>query len=59
MPKGRRAVAGLAGPVRGSWAAGAGRPVAASVTGCVCLGLAGRQLRDGRQEKLRVIYEGA
>lgn len=45
------------GLVAGSWAAGVGRP-AGSVMGCVCLGLAGRQLRDGPQEKLQVIYKG-
>lgn len=46
--------------VRG-WAAlgwaGLGWP-AGSLTGCVCLGLAGQHLRDGREEKLNNAIEG-
>lgn len=56
-PRAGGRVARPVGSVGGSWAAGAGRP-AGSVTGCVCLGLAGRQLRDGRQEELQVICDG-
>ena len=31
---------------------------AGSLTGCVCLGLAGQHLRDGREEKLNNAIEG-
>jgi len=37
--------------------AGLGWP-AGSLTGCVCLGLAGQHLRDGREEKLNNAIEG-
>lgn len=44
-------------PAGVNWAAGVVRS-AGSVTGCVCLGLTGQQLKDGCKEKILVINEG-
>lgn len=56
LPRGRKErgqAHGAGGRKLGLWA---GR-LAGCVTGCVCLGLIGRQQADVCQEKLRVIYE--